>query len=194
MPHKTKAGYGKLKGNKFQWKIAKLLSLWWTENKRDDVFIPTGSSGARATNRFKKGKKTLNQDADITSVDLDGFLFIKTFSIEVKFYKKFSLNHLIYKNKDDLYNWWLQASGDAERDNKHPLLILKQNKLPEIIIFEYLLYDSHFYDSFGKIDNKKHIKGLINNVSIIILLLSDFLDYANPTTMKVSPWFTEKQQ
>lgn len=191
MKHKTKAGYGKLKGNKFQWKISKLLSLWWTNNERDDVFIPTGSSGARATNRFKQGKKTLNQDADITSVDSDGFQFIKKFSIECKFYKKFSLNHLIYKNNDDLSKWWLQASGDAERDNKHPLLILRQNNFPEIIIFEYLLYTSHFYDYLGKIDKKKHLEGQINNTPIIIMLLTDFFDYADPKILEFSSWLTE---
>ena len=175
-----KAGGGKIKGNSFQWKIAKLLSLWYSEQKRDDIFIPTGSSGARATQRRKLGKTTQNQGGDITSVDPEGFAFIKNFSIECKFYKKVNFNSLIYNKPNELFYWWDQTNRDADRDNKNPLLIMKQNGLSEIIIFSKNLYIKKLENYCGNIDNFLNTKSYINGDLVIIMLLSDFFNYCNP--------------
>ena len=129
-------GGGKLKGGAYERDICKRLSLWYTENQRDDVFFRSASSGAMATQRFKKGKKTSGQQGDITSTDIEGIRFINKFSIELKSYKDFSLDFLVYKNKSLIHDWWEQCKGDAERDDKSPLLIIKKNKKKEIIPVE----------------------------------------------------------
>ena len=172
-------GGGKLKGGEFERKICKLLSLWYTENERDDVFFRSASSGAMATQRFKKGKKTSGQQGDTTSTDLEGIKFINKFSIELKSYKDFTLDFLVYKNKSLIHDWWKQCVVDAERENKNPLLIIKKNRREEIIIFDYNLY-SIFQDCFGRIGNNKFICGYINETYVMIMLLTDFLNHSNP--------------
>jgi len=41
------------KGSSFEREICTILSKWWTNNERDDVFWRTAGSGARATTRSK---------------------------------------------------------------------------------------------------------------------------------------------
>lgn len=53
------------KGPGFERSFCKELSLWWTEDKRDDIFWRTASSGARATTRFKKGLRTADSYGDV---------------------------------------------------------------------------------------------------------------------------------
>lgn len=72
------------KGGSFENEIAKKLSLWFTEGKREDIFGRSDGSGARFTKRSKKGKDTANQGADITFTDILGEQLIKFWSIEVK--------------------------------------------------------------------------------------------------------------
>lgn len=176
-------GGGKQKGSAFERKICKLLSLWFSEEIRDDIFFRSASSGAMATQRFKKGKNTSGQQGDITSTDSEGIKFINKFSIELKSYKDFSLDFLVYKNKSSIHDWWVQCKGDAGRNNKNPLLIIKKNGKKELIIFEHNLY-KYFCDYFGELSNKKYIVGYINDIYVIIMLLTDFLDYTNPKTLK----------
>jgi hypothetical protein len=53
------------KGPKYERRFCKDLSLWWTNGKRDDIFWRTASSGARATVRLKKGKRTADSYGDV---------------------------------------------------------------------------------------------------------------------------------
>ena len=180
-----KKGGGKSKGSAFERKICKMLSLWFTENVRDDIFFRSASSGAMATQRFKKGKTTSGQTGDITSTNSEGIEFINKFSIELKSYKDFSLDFLVYKNKSLIHDWWNQCKGDAERENKSPLLIIKKNSRPEILIFRCSLYTQIFEEYFGFIEFEKYIKGFINEDAVIIMKLSDFFEYINPVALKV---------
>lgn len=72
------------KGGAFENEIAKKLSLWFTDGKRDDIFGRSDGSGSRFTSRWKKGKKTANQHGDITFADSIGEPLINIWSIEVK--------------------------------------------------------------------------------------------------------------
>ena len=53
------------KGPSFEREVCEKLSLWWTDGKRDDVFMRTSGSGGKATARRKKGKDTPFQGGDI---------------------------------------------------------------------------------------------------------------------------------
>lgn len=72
------------KGSKFERKICKVLSKWWTGGERDDVFWRSSQSGGRATRRAKKGKKTYGSYGDIAAVDPIGEPLLKLFTIELK--------------------------------------------------------------------------------------------------------------
>lgn len=72
------------KGGSFENEVCEALSLWWTNNQRDDVFCRTRASGAKYTSRKKSGKDTVNQGGDITFSDSVGEPLIKKWSIECK--------------------------------------------------------------------------------------------------------------
>lgn len=72
------------KGSGFERDISRRLSLWWTGGDRDDIFWRIKGSGARATTRSKKGKKTYGQHGDIGAYDPCGSPLVKLFSIELK--------------------------------------------------------------------------------------------------------------
>lgn len=73
-----------MKGGSYENEIAKQLSLWFTEGKRDDVFGRSDSSGGRFTVRRKKGKDTANMAGDLTFTDVLGEPLIKIWNLELK--------------------------------------------------------------------------------------------------------------
>lgn len=87
---------GSRKGANFERQIARMLSLWWSEGKRDDIFWRTPSSGARATIRQRQGKSTAGQYGDIRATDPIGEPLLRACTIEVKTgYKDTSIMDLL---------------------------------------------------------------------------------------------------
>ena len=72
------------KGGSFEREISSVLSLWWSNGTRDDIFGRSDSSGGRFTSRWKNGKSTANMAGDITFTDACGEPLIKAWSIECK--------------------------------------------------------------------------------------------------------------
>jgi len=72
------------KGSNFEREMCKLLSRWWTDKERDDIFWRTSQSGGRATQRAKGGKSTYGSYGDIAAVDPIGAPLLKAFTIELK--------------------------------------------------------------------------------------------------------------
>jgi hypothetical protein len=86
---------GHNKGGKFERDVSRMLSLWWSGGKNDDVFWRTAGSGGRATMRGRRGKSTA-QVGDIAAVDPSGEPFIAKVVLELKRgYGKFDLLDLI---------------------------------------------------------------------------------------------------
>lgn len=75
-------GLCKMKGSDFEREVCKRFSLWWTGNRRDDIFWRSQASGARATQRA--GKRTAGQYGDITASDPSGNPLIDLITIEIK--------------------------------------------------------------------------------------------------------------
>ena len=72
------------KGGDFEREVCKLLSKWWTNGERDDIFWRSSQSGGRATQRAKFGKRTYGSYGDIAAVDPIGEPLLKLFTIELK--------------------------------------------------------------------------------------------------------------
>ena len=72
------------KGFAYEREICKLLSLWWTDGERDDIFWRSSGSGARATTRRKKGKTTANSSTDVVYLDRIGRPLTELLTIEIK--------------------------------------------------------------------------------------------------------------
>ena len=130
------------KGSNFEREICKQLSLWWTKNKRDDIFWRTSGSGARATTRSKTKQKTFGQYGDVQATDPIGQPLIDLCTIEIKRgYSKSTFADLIEESqtanaKPCMYAKFIQQ---ARQDHKKAksftwLLIVKRDRRKPIII------------------------------------------------------------
>ena len=128
-----KPGGGKSKGAAFERRICRALSLWVSQGKAEDLFWRSAMSGGRATVMYKKGKSAASQAGDISAVALEGHVLTDLFTIECKNYEDLHLHNLVYGGKGGIVDFWKQATKDAERNQKEPMLIAKQNRKPEII-------------------------------------------------------------
>jgi len=141
------------KGSGFEREIAKSLSLWWTDGKREDVFYRSHASGARFTQRKKAGKDTAYQSGDITCSDPIGKALLDFLSIECKtgYGSKIKsgtarwdvLDLIDSKQKEPvLLKMWHQCESDAEKSNKEPLLIFRRNQRTPCVVMRTKLLNS----------------------------------------------------
>ena len=72
------------KGSQFERDMARALSRWWTNGKRDDVFWRSAMSGGMATTRRKQGRKIQTHIGDLVAVDPVGAPLIESTVIELK--------------------------------------------------------------------------------------------------------------
>lgn len=127
------------KGGQFERAICKELSLWWTDNKRDDIFWRTAGSGARATVRSKTGRRTRNQYGDVQATDRCGQPLIDLCTIEIKKgYGNKSYFDLIDKlpneTKQPYRKFIIQAIDQhLEAETEWWLLITKRNRKETLI-------------------------------------------------------------
>jgi hypothetical protein len=125
-----KSGGGKAKGGEFERQICKKLSLWVSNNLRDDLFWRSAMSGGRATVRSKKGKETASGHGDITAVTPEGNKLTDYFIIECKSYKSLGFDSHLY-GQGPLAGIWDKLKKEC--NGKKPILILKENRRPILI-------------------------------------------------------------
>lgn len=134
------------KGSSFEREICRLLSLWWSYDKRDDIFWRTSGSGARAKTRSKKGISTFGQYGDIQATDPLGQHLIDVCSIELKRgYSQVSFANLIDKPEgaaEQLYEKFiLQAITDNRNSNSLTwMLIVKRDRRETIVLIPFNFY------------------------------------------------------
>lgn len=182
------------KGSAFERKICKQLSLWWTNNEREDIFWRTGGSGGRATTRAKKNKTTHGQYGDICATDPIGEPLIKTLTIEIKRgYSKFSIADLFDKSpsmKKQCYELFIEQAIQSHKDAKSYswlLIVCRDRRLPLVFMtmelrnrFENLLMlnglDMEIYIDGFKFGNRWQ--------SICCWKFADFLKCVTPKMIK----------
>lgn len=173
-----RAGGGKSKGASFERKICVALSLWVTEGKREDVFWRSAMSGGRATVRAAKGKSTKAQYGDISSVAKEGHALIDNFVVECKHVRDLNFRAALIRSSGPLVEFWKQVSRDANKADRDPLLIARQNGCPIMVFIAEIALNRilRFNDvvpiaAFHKIDN---------NNTVCMLTLTDFLKLQPP--------------
>lgn len=159
---------GKNKGNEFERQISKKISLWLSNNQRDDLFWRTQLSGGRYTIRKKKDIQTKNQEGDITATDPEYLFFTNRYYIECKFYKQLDVFWDLYNKKGKVYEWLNKYLSESSILNKYLLLIIKSNNKPilfisndfdlEINISNTVHYDNCFVGGFIELTNFKDIE------------------------------------
>jgi len=137
---KRKRRKGAGKGSNFEREICKKLSLWWTDDKRDDVFWRTAGSGARATVR---NKNTFGQHGDVQATDPIGQPLIDLCNIELKRgYNASTLSDFLDRvpkkkeSKCQLQKFIEQAITDCRsRDDGSEWMLLVKRDYKEVILF-----------------------------------------------------------
>lgn len=117
------------KGSEFERQICKRLSLWWTDDERDDVFWRSSQSGGRATLRSRKGIRTAGSYGDITALDPIGEPLMKMFTIELKRGSSYSSpgDLIDFKKGNSAHPWvkcFLQAKRCHEECGSHTWLLI----------------------------------------------------------------------
>ncbi len=133
-----KRGGGSKKGGRFEREICKKFSLWISKGARDDIFWRTAGSGARATNRKRRGQTTCNSEGDVGYLDAEFSWFTDSVLIECKRgYNSWRIdNRLLPKlPKGGVWRIWEELEQDAADSNKLPLLVLKQDRRPVLFFF-----------------------------------------------------------
>ena len=140
---------GSPKGSSFEREMCKLLSLWWTNDERDDVFWRTAGSGARAKTRSKTARDTFGQHGDVQATDPIGQPLIDACTIELKRgYNSLSLQDLIdlpnpakIIKGHSMSGFIRQASGDhCNSGSLFWLLIVKRDRREVLAILPWKLY------------------------------------------------------
>ncbi len=127
------------KGSKFERDICKQLSLWWTDQERNDVFWRTSQSGGRATFRSKSGRGTKNQYGDIQATDSIGQPLIDLCTIEIKKgYGNKSYFDLLDKLPNETKQPYVKFIMQAEQQQKEAgtfawILITKRDRKETLI-------------------------------------------------------------
>lgn len=127
---------GKKKGNRGELELVHLLN----ERFKPHKFMRVPNSGAIfGASNYAKNSGVEQQIIEALSSDIitpSGFLH----ALEHKFYSQDSvrLGHLLRdKEEDEIKDWWLQASTDAKKSNKNPLLVIKLDNSERVCVIKY---------------------------------------------------------
>lgn len=180
-----------MKGNKFERKMCKRFSLWWTSNKRDDIFWRTSQSGGRATERQKKNLKTAGGYGDMMANHETAKPFENTFLVEFKKGYDRDVGALILvdsKQKEPtLLKWWKKNEKiKTESSRKFGLVIFERNRRhPCIVMTTNLFGQLEQYNGKWKQANSIEINFVSIKSKIIIIPLYSFFNWCNSKTMKL---------
>lgn len=158
---KRKPPKGRGRGQSYERKTSRLLSLWFTYGENDSCYWRTSGSGGR----FARGESSKHAAGDVGCEHPEGQPLIDVFVIETKRYDKFDLFDLLEPEKkrkkgnpipNDIKLFWAQVSGDAKQADKSPWLIMKRNNYTDYMImplefmkasklgFPYLTWQGNF--------------------------------------------------
>ncbi len=132
-------GGGKAKGASFERDVCKRLSLWVSNDTREDWFWRSAMSGGRATVGAKKGKDLRHQAGDITAVHPGGHVLTDEWFIECKHVKYLGLDQFLVKGTGPLATFWGKCRKEAFAHDKTPVIIAKQNGWPTLLMGSYIL-------------------------------------------------------
>ena len=161
----AKGGRGKAKGSAYERSVCKRLSLWISHGQSEDLFWRSAMSGGRATVAAKSGKRLDRQAGDISATSREGHALTDFYYVELKAYRHLAIDSFLIKNTGILVQFWQVALREARRYNRSPLLIVKQNNMPELVIMR-----AGPHTRFSSL-----MRVLLRTARYDIVLLSDFL-------------------
>lgn len=182
-----------LKGGVFEREMCGILSLWWSNNRRDDLFWRTGGSGARARVRHQKGKRTHGQHSDMCATDPKGEPLIRALTIEMKRgYNKFTPFDVMDKPRKGVqqeFEKWVEQVHTAHlaAESVSWLIIHRRDKRQALVYFPPELYE--FLEQCFEVDPVPRAEIFYRdahgrNKMAICMRLTDFLERVTRSDIK----------
>jgi hypothetical protein len=129
----------KRKGSSFERSICTSLSLWISGGKHDDLLWRSAMSGGRGTRReLTRGAQQVS--GDICAVAPGGHVLTNWWHIEAKHVKAMNLTSFALKGSGWMATEWKRCKRQAVSHHKLPMMIVRQNLMPEITLLQYYLY------------------------------------------------------
>lgn len=176
------------KGSNYEREICKKLSLWWTNDKDDDVFWRTAGSGARATTRAKSGKKTYGNDGDIQAVNPIGKPLMKVCNIEIKRgYSKHTIADLIDRPKHakpQVYEQFIEQTVEENKNSgaKYWMLITRRDRREALVTIPHWFF-KELKNQNTCIHLNRYLK-VSSSYGLYVLTLDSFLMSVRPKHIK----------
>lgn len=173
-----------MKGFSFERLICHQLSQWWSGSDDRDIFWRTAGSGGRATNRFKKGKKTVHC-GDICAVSPDGKPLTDLLTLELKRgYTSASLTNLMDRTDwsaiKDWEEWITKAEVAKENSGSFSwAIICRRDQRKAIITFPKSVFELLYGELrivTPKVQLEVHIRSSGGKQQILFELVSVLLD------------------
>jgi len=183
------------KGGNYEREIAKKLSLWYTDGKRDDLVCRTDSSGGRASVRTKN-KKVTNRYlyGDLKHSDDACLPMFNRWSIELKTGYMVGkdtrwdiLDILDSKQKEPtIIKFWVQCVRDADLSRREPILIFRRNGRASCIMIDET-YVGKLENLCGDYNQKAIDFTILDEIGDLKLLmvfnLDSFLEWIDPVAV-----------
>lgn len=166
---------GREKGFGFERKIAKKLSLWWTDGDDENVFVRRASSGGRKSD--KSGES--GYGGDIHADKEIGFPLVNLLSFELKHTKDMDPSFLLMSGDNPFADAWGQCLEDAMTTQRVPCLIYKREKIECICLFTLFIVKLSEYVNINR------DLYFLRYKKIMIFPLDEFLDVVDPEIIKV---------
>lgn len=112
------------KGAAFERLVARKLSWWVSDGKRDDLFWRSVQSG---------GSALPSQVGDIAAIDSQGEVLTSRFVIECKHRNAAVISAFVYGEGGILRKWWSKVCLEAKQVNRRPLLIVREQCKPILV-------------------------------------------------------------
>jgi hypothetical protein len=162
-----KPGGSKIKGHRFERKIAHMLSEWWGH---PGSFVRTPGSGAYAQYTGEDLKERLRGDL-ITPREFPFF-------IECKCVEKFEFHHLLENFDSSIFKRWFDAL--VKKSGKfYPLLIFSRNRWDVFMCMR----EDHYLSLKLNIPVRMILK--VGNESYVFFLMKTFLACVSPLRFRV---------
>lgn len=194
------------KGSQFEREICGMLSLWWTDGERDDIFWRTFGSGGRAKRRGRAGKQTAGAHGDITATDPIGVPLTSVFTVEIKRgYSSYTLQDLLDRpdgSAQQMWETWLQQVIESHEQAKSVswVLIVQRDRREPIVFMPFGiggLFDQGFWRlvhpfftaNFSMISRKntgkKRLTASVRRIRIMGTTLAEWFRVVRPNRVKM---------
>jgi hypothetical protein len=170
------------KGSAFERATGVLLSKWITKGERVDLFSRNVLSGGRFTNALKRDEleSAGGSPGDLMAAHPLAFKFLELFLVECKHYKDLGLHQFLMDTRHSSFLGGVlhNTMGQAERANRHWLIIAKQNRVDTIV----------FIDPFAGMLARQMARPrghlhyhLLHNGTVCMMRLETFLQKVEPS-------------